>query len=140
MNKVELQQRTRVFVLRVLRMCAGLPHTDLSRIISKHVMRSATSVGANYRAACRARSKADILSKINIVEEESDETHGWLELLVDSKLVPESRMQDLLREANELTAIFAASGRTARMNMRRVGNSRSMRLDEPHRAQGKPTD
>ncbi len=119
MDKVELQQRTRAFVLRVLHMCAKLPPTDLARIISKQVMRSATSVGANYRAACRARSKADFLSKINIVEEESDETHGWLELLVDSGLVPATRMEDLLREANELTAIFAASGRTTRMNLRR---------------------
>lgn len=83
-------------------------------MIGYQMLRCATSVGANYRAACRARSQADFISKITVVEEESDESGYWLELIIESGLMKEERVKDLLKEANELTAIFTASGKTAR--------------------------
>jgi len=79
-------------------------------------LRCGTSVGANYRAACRARSQADFISKITIVEEESDESAYWMELIIESELMKKERVSELLKEANELTAIFTASGKTAREN------------------------
>ena len=83
-------------------------------MMGRQVLRSGTSVAANYRAVCRARSKAEFISKIGIVVEEADETVLWLELLVDTRVVAKNKMDDLLKEANELLAIFAASQRTAR--------------------------
>ncbi|MGH2574227.1 MAG: four helix bundle protein, partial [Ignavibacteria bacterium] len=80
------------------------------------ILRCATSIGANYRAACRARSKADFISKITVVEEEADESLYWLELIKDSKLVKEERLTDLIKEADELTAIFTSIGKTTKMN------------------------
>jgi four helix bundle protein len=83
-------------------------------VIGKQLLRSATSVAANYRAVQRARSKAEFVSKLGIVVEESDESQFWLELLVKADILPESRLESLISEANELTAIFVASQRTAR--------------------------
>ncbi len=80
------------------------------------MLRSATSVDANYRAACRARSKADFISKIAIVEEEADESLFWLELITESGLISAERLKDLTKEADELTAIFTATGKTAKQN------------------------
>ena len=79
-------------------------------------MRSATSVGANYRAACRARSQADFISKITIIEEEADESCYWLELICDAELIEKEKLNDIMKEADELTAIFTASGKTAKEN------------------------
>ena len=86
---------------------------DAGRIITKQIIRSGTSVAANYRATCRARSKAEFIAKIGLVEEEADETALWLELLVESGIVAERKLSALLQEANDLTAIMAASRKTA---------------------------
>ena len=110
----ELQARTKSFALRVIRMFRSLPKTEESRILGKQVLRSGTSVAANYRAVCRARSKAEFTAKLGVVVEEADETVFWLELLVESGIVPEEKIHSLMSEADELLAIFAASRHTAR--------------------------
>src|SRR5256885_7834661 len=110
----QLRERTKQFALRIVRLFRSLPKTDEARVLGKQVLRSGTSVAANYRAICRARSKAEFIAKMGTVVEEADETVFWLELLVETGTVPKVRMQDLLGEANELLAIFAASQRTAR--------------------------
>jgi four helix bundle protein len=112
-DKRELQDRTRRFALRVLRLVDVLPKTAAGRAISNQLVRSATSVGANYRAACRARSRAEFVAKLGTVLEEADESLYWLELIRDAKLVPEHRISLLLREADELTAIVVAGRKSA---------------------------
>jgi four helix bundle protein len=109
MNALELKERTKRFALRVMHLVDALPNTPKGRAIAGQLVRSGTSVAANYRAACRGRSQAEFISKIGIAEEEADETSLWLELIVDDKLLPEKKIASLLREANELTAIMAAS-------------------------------
>jgi len=113
-KSIELRSRTKAFALRVLRLVNSLPRRMDSDVIAKQLLRSATSVAANYRAAQRPTSKAELISKISVVVEEADETVFWLELLTESGLVSAERIGDLTREANELLAIFAASQRTAR--------------------------
>ncbi len=110
----ELKHRTKAFAIRIVKLFRSLPKTEEARIIGRQVLRSGTSVAANYRAVCRARSKAEFISKIGVVVEEADETVFWLEMLVETKIVPAQKLADLLKEANELLAIFAASQRTAR--------------------------
>lgn len=110
----ELRDRTKQFALRIVKMFRSLPRTEEARILGRQVLRSGTSVAANYRAVCRARTKAEFISKVGTVVEEADETVFWLELLVEGSIVPLERMEGLLAEANELLAIFAASQRTAR--------------------------
>jgi len=110
----ELKGRTKSFALRVIRLIEALPKTRTADVIGRQLLRAATSVGANYRAACRARSQAEFASKIGVVEEEADECAYWLELIVESDLLPAAKVQDLLAEANELGAIFVASARTAK--------------------------
>ena len=105
----EMKERTKQFSLRVIRLFRTLPKTEEARILGKQLLRSATSVGANYRAACRARSDNEYYSKLCIVVEESDETMYWLELLIESKIFESERLQPLLNEAEELTKIFASS-------------------------------
>jgi four helix bundle protein len=109
-----LLPRTKAFALRVVRLVDGLPSSRASDVMGKQLMRCATAVGANYRAARRARSTAEFCSKLGIVEEEADESIYWLELLVESGLVRGDLLQDLLREANEIVAMVVASIRTAR--------------------------
>lgn len=109
-----LKSRTKQFALRIIKLHRSLPRTEEARIIGKQVLRSGTSIGANYRAVCRARSKAEFIAKIGIVVEEADETVFWLEILVDAEIVKKQRMNGLLKEANELLAIFAASQLTAK--------------------------
>ncbi len=111
-----LKSRTKQFALRIIKMCDSLPNTDTARTIRRQALRSGTAVAANYRAAARGRSKAEFLAKIGVVVEEADETVFWLELLVESGLVAQPRMEALLTEANELLAIFAASQRTAKFS------------------------
>ncbi|HLY60433.1 MAG TPA: four helix bundle protein [Terriglobia bacterium] len=113
-QSVELKKRSKLFAIRIVKLFRALPRTDESRILGKQVLRSGTSVAANYRAVCRARSKAEFIAKIGIVVEEIDETIFWLELLVETAIVKQDRLEDLLKEASELLAIFAASQRTAR--------------------------
>jgi four helix bundle protein len=114
MDAEALKARTKAFAVRVIRMNAALPRNRAADIIARQVLRSATSVGANYRAACRARSHREFVAKLGIVVEESDETLYWLELLIEANLMPEERLIELLQEARELTAIFTAAHKTAR--------------------------
>jgi len=114
MNKAELQARTKSFALRIIRLTDSLPSTRAADVLGRQLLRSATSVGANYRSACRARSTAEFLSKLGIVEEEADESTYWLELLADSHLIEQNRLTSLMKESDELTAIFVASIRTAK--------------------------
>ena len=116
MTKEELKKRTKKFALMIIKLVDELPETRSGRTISNQIIRSGTSVAANYRSACRARSNADFISKITIVEEECDETLFWLELIHESGLYESDKVVDLMKEADELTAIFTASGKTARLN------------------------
>ncbi len=114
MKADELKERTKKFALSIIQLASSIPKKLEADVIRHQVIRSGTSVGANYRAACRARSRAEFISKIGIVEEEADETVYWLELLDESGLAQPSRVVELLREARELVAIFSASRRTAK--------------------------
>lgn len=115
MNSAEFKQRTKLFALNVIQLVRTLPNTQDSKIIGKQLLRSATSVAANYRAACRARSKNDFISKLGIVEEEADESMFWIELLIESKIIRPQSVQHLLKESNEIVAIIVASKKTARL-------------------------
>ena len=110
----ELRARTKKFALRIIRLFKSLPRSPEAQVLGKQLLRSGTSVGANYRAAGRARSAAEFSAKIGVVLEEADETVFWLECLVEAGIVKEELLSDLVREANELVAIFAASYHTAR--------------------------
>ena len=114
MNEQQFKQRTKQLALRIIRLVEALPNTSTAQVIGKQVLRSGTSVGANYRAACRAKSTADILHKLAIVEEEADETLYWLELLVEAELVPEAKLKSLMNEVNEIIAMIVASIKTIR--------------------------
>ena len=109
-----LRDRTKRFALRILKLCSSLPKTDAGRMIGRQLLRSGTSVAANYRAVGRARSQAEFVAKMGVVIEEADESVFWLELLVDGGIMAQSRLGELTREANELLAIFVASQKTAR--------------------------
>jgi len=119
MDSNELQQRTKAFALRVIKLCSSLPRDDVANVLKRQLLRAGTSVGANYRAACRSRSRAEFVSKMAIVEEEADECVYWLELLMESKQVAEERVSALHAEANELTAIAVASRKTAKYGANR---------------------
>ncbi|AVH71677.1 four helix bundle protein [Nostoc sp. 'Lobaria pulmonaria (5183) cyanobiont'] len=114
MNEQEFKARTKQLALRVIRLVEQLPQTRISDVISKQLLRSATSVGANYRAACRAKSKADLIAKLSIVEEEADETLYWLELVIESGLMTAEKLKSLMQEANEILAMTVASIETLR--------------------------
>lgn len=116
MNQVELKQRTKAFALRVMKLVDALPNTRSGHAIGNQLVRSGTSVGANYRATCRARSKAEFIARIGVVEEEADESGFWMELIVDGELLPAAKVSALLQEASELTAIMAASRISASRN------------------------
>jgi four helix bundle protein len=109
-----LKDRTQRFALLVIRFCRSLPHSQEGTIIIRQLLRSATSVGANYRAVCRARSNADFISKLGIVLEEADETLFWLELLAESGVAQPEKTAPVMKEANELVSIFVASLRTVK--------------------------
>ena len=115
MDKGELQDRTKQFALRVLNLVDALPRTAGGRAIAMQLVRAATSVGANYRSACRARSRAEFAAKLGIAVEGADESLYWLELVRDGNIVPESKLSSLLKEADELTSILA-SGRKSAVN------------------------
>ena len=114
MDAEEFKGRTKTFALRIIRLVEALPKTRTSDVITKQLLRSATAVGANYRAACRARSHPDFISKMGIVEEETDESVYWLELLVESGQVKKPLVENLLQEANEILSMVIASLKTAR--------------------------
>jgi four helix bundle protein len=130
MNEVEMKERTKKFALRILDLADALPRTRTGNVIAGQIVRSGTSVVANYRALCRARSRADFINKTSIVEEEADETCLWLELLIQRGVLPLRRIQSLLEEANELTAIFVASRKTAVSRQRPIEN-RNSRIETP---------
>lgn len=109
----ELKLRTKSFALRIMKLVDALPNTTAGRVIANQIMRSGSSVGANYRAACRARSNAEFIAKLGTVLEESDETEFWLELILDGELLPKEKVDPLKKEAEEITAIMAASRKTA---------------------------
>ena len=112
----ELQDRTKKFALRIIGAFSRLPKTEEARVLGRQFLRSGTSVAANYRAACRARSAADFISKISVVVEEADETLFWLELIVEANLVPAKVVASLVTECEELLKIFSASRATAEAN------------------------
>ncbi len=116
MDKQELQARTKQFALRVFKLVDALPRTPAGRAVANQLVRSVTSVGANYRAACRARSRAEFAAKLGTVLEEADESLYWLELIREGKLIAESKLSLLLTEAGELTAILAAERKSAAAN------------------------
>lgn len=108
MDKQELQQRAKAFALRIVRLYQCLPNTGEASVLGRQLLRCGTSVGANYRAACHAKSRPDFLAKIKICEEEADECEYWLELLADAGILRPSSLAPLLGEARELAAIMAA--------------------------------
>lgn len=121
MTESELKQRTRAFALRVLKLIDSLPDSRSGRVLAGQLGRSGTSVGANYRAACRSRSTAEMISKLSVVEEEADESAFWLELVAEHGLMTAAQTASLCQEAEELTAIMVASRRTL---SKRAGESK----------------
>ena len=119
MNAEDLKKRTKAFALRILRLADALPNTIEGRVIRGQLVRAGTSVGANYRAACRGRSKAEFVAKLGVVEEESDESAFWLELIIEGKFLTQRVVEPLLREANELVKIMARSRLSASRALRK---------------------
>ena len=117
MDAEELKQRTKKFGLDVIGLVESLPSTQTGKVIGNQLLRSALSVGANYRAACRGRSKADFISKVGITIEEADESQHWLEMLGDAGLISPEKLKPLIKEAGELVAILTAAAKTARDNL-----------------------
>ena len=109
-----MKMRTKVYANRVVRVCQALPDEWLARTLGGQLLRSGTSVGANYRAVCRAKSTADFINKLRIVEEECDESLFWMEMPADNKVVKPARLQELMREGNEILAMIVSSAKTAR--------------------------
>jgi len=114
MTPDEMRERTMQFALRVTKLVRSLPHDGMCRDVSRQLLRAGTSVAANYRAACRARSRAEFVAKMGIVEEQADESVFWMEILTRSQIVTEKSLLPLMTEAGELTAIAASSKKTAR--------------------------
>ncbi len=117
MDETGLKQRTKQFALRAMKLVGALPETMAGRTIGNQLMRSATSVGANYRSACRGRSKPEFVAKLGIVVEEADECCYWLELIIEGDLLKKALVEPLLAEANEITAIMVASHKTAQSSI-----------------------
>ena len=118
MDQVEFKNRTKGLALRVIRLVDALPRSTTGSVIGRQLLLCATSVGANYRAACRARSTLDMIAKLKIVEEEADETLYWMELLAEAGIVPRERLDPLMGEADELLAMTVASIKTLRRRVR----------------------
>ncbi len=114
MNPNEFKDRTKAFALRVIRLVNALPRSRAANVVGGQLLRCGTSVGANYRAACRARSAADSVAKMGIVEEESDEAAYWMELLIEAGIMSRNRISDMLNEANEILSMVVASIKTSR--------------------------
>ena len=113
-----MKNRTKVYANRIVKVCSALPGNCIAQTLGKQLLRSGTSVGANYRAVCRAKSNSDFINKLRIVEEECDESLFWMELLVDNNLVKASRLGDLMKEADEILSIVVSSAKTARISGR----------------------
>jgi four helix bundle protein len=112
MTQQEMKARTKKLALLIIKLVDSLPYTRCAEVIGKQLLRSGTSVGANYRSACRAKSTADFVFKLTIVEEEADESVYWMELLVEARIIRESLLSDLIDEANQLVAIIVSSIKT----------------------------
>jgi four helix bundle protein len=121
MNAEELKQRTKKYGLNIINLVNSLPNTSVARTIGNQLLRSGTSVGANYRAACRGKSRADFIAKAGISLEEADESLYWMELLQEAAILPPDRLVDLTKEGSELVVIFTASIKTARANIKSRG-------------------
>jgi four helix bundle protein len=129
MDAEELKSRTKRFALRVLKLAAALPSSVEGQVIRGQLVRAGTSVGANYRAACRGRSRAEFAAKIGVVEEEADESAFWLELIIEGSFLKHDQVKPLLNEANELTKIMASSRMSTRKNIvKKIGN-RQLTID-----------
>ena len=113
MTERELLERTKQFALRIFKLVDALPQTIQGRAVAVQLIRSGTSVGANYRAACRARSKPEFIAKLGVVEEEADESAFWLELIMETNLLSATKVEPLASEASEIVAIMASSKKTA---------------------------
>jgi four helix bundle protein len=116
MTEQEFKARTKRVALRIIRLVEALPKTRTADVIGHQLLRSGTSIGANYRAACRGKSPADVIATLGIVEEEADESIYWLELLIDASILPASRLDELKGELNEIVAMTVASQKTLRRN------------------------
>ena len=114
MDRAEMKQRTKEFAKEIIRLCRKLPNNREGRLIGDQIFRSGTSVAANYRSACRARSKAEFISRLSVVEEEADETLFWLEVIKEMKIFQYSKLDTLIKENDEILAIVVASIRTAK--------------------------
>ena len=114
MTREEMKARTKTYANRIVKLCAALPKDWVARTLGMQLLRSGTSVGANYRAVCRAKSTADFLNKLRIVEEECDESLFWMELLVENNLVKGARLKSLMQEGDEILSIVVASAKTTR--------------------------
>ncbi len=125
MDENELKQRTKQFGLRVIKLVESLGDSKAARAIAAQLIRSGTSVGANYRAACRGRSPAEFVSRLGVVEEEADESAYWMELLIEGHLAAEQRVLPLRDEASQLVAIMVASRQSAKRNMTPIKNQKS---------------
>ena len=125
MTEQEFKDRTKQVALRVIRVVDALHSGRVADAIARHLLRCATSVGANYRAACRGRSAADVIAKLCIVEEEADETLYWLELIVAAELMTADRLRPLMKEVNEIVAMTVASIKTLRGRAQRIQNPES---------------
>lgn len=113
-----MKVRTKAYANRIVKLCSALPSNWVARTLGKQRLRSGTSVGANYRAVCRAKSNSDFINKLRIVEEECDESLFWMELLVENGIIKSARLSALMREANEILAIIVSSTKTARISSR----------------------
>lgn len=116
MNEEQMKQRTKEFAKRIIKLCRQLPNNTEGRLIGNQLFRSGTSVGANYRSACRARSRADFISKLSIVEEEADESLFWLEIIKEMEILYAPFMDSLMAENNEIITILVSSIKTSKRN------------------------
>lgn len=131
MEPKDLKDRTRKFALRIIKLVHALPPGKISDVIGYQLLKCGTSVGANYRAACRAKSVADFISKLGIVEEETDESIYWMELIVDAKLIRREDLKPLIQEADEILSIVVASIRTSRSRLQVRGRSPQSAIRNP---------
>ena len=145
MNEQEFKRRTKHLALRVIELVDELPKRNTANVIGRQLVRSATSVGANYHSACRGKSTADVLAKLAIVEEEADETIYWLELLIEANIVREARVAELMKETNEIVAMTVASiktlrGRNENSNLSKVGKRSPFDQSDNPKSKSGPAD
>jgi four helix bundle protein len=125
MDEKEFKNRTKRLALRAIKVVGALPNGYIAETIGKQLLRSATSVGANYRAACRGKSIADVIHKLSIVEEEAAETIYWIELLIEAEIFPETKLANVISETNEIVAMTVASIKTLRESKSAIQNPNS---------------